>query len=53
VRITRENIEIPTEKITGYLLVSKEKNDKSAFLANLGYTLNNWSELINDIRQGN
>jgi hypothetical protein len=29
-----EYIEIPEEKITGYLLVAKEKNDKSAFLAN-------------------
>ena len=50
-RIAPEQIEIPLEKITGYLLIAKEKNDKSAFLANLGYTIITWTDLINDIRQ--
>ena len=49
--LTREQIEIPVEKITDYLLVPKEKNDKSAFLAKLGYTLNNWGDLVYDIEQ--
>ena len=50
-RIAAEQIEIPREKITGYLLVPKEKNDKSVFLANLGYTIDNWSDLAYDIEQ--
>jgi hypothetical protein len=50
-RITIEHIEIPLEKINGYLLVPKDNNDKSAFLANLGYTIANSDELINDIKQ--
>jgi hypothetical protein len=45
-----DKIEIPPEKITDYLLVLKEKNDKSAFLAQLGYTIENWSLLIDDIK---
>ena len=32
-------------------MVPKEKNDKSDFLANLGYTMNNWGDLVNDIKQ--
>jgi hypothetical protein len=51
VRIPIDHLEIPAGKITQYLLVSKEKNDKSAFLANLGYTINNWGDLVNDIKQ--
>ena len=49
-QIALEYIEIPAEKITAYLLVAKEKNDKSHFLANLGYTLESWRELEKDIK---
>lgn len=48
-KIAAEQVEIPKEKITGYLLVHKEKNDKSAFLSKLGYSIENWEELANDI----
>jgi hypothetical protein len=42
---------IESAKITHYLLVPKEKNDKSKFLNDLGYTLENWQELEEDIRR--
>jgi hypothetical protein len=42
---------IDPTKITHYLLVPKEKNDKSKFLYKLGYNLENWQELENDIRK--
>jgi hypothetical protein len=45
-----EKIEIPAEKLKDYLLVQKEKNDKSAFLLKLGYTKENWNELQDDIK---
>jgi hypothetical protein len=34
--IPEEKIEIAEEKLTDYLLVQKEKNDKSGFLLKLG-----------------
>lgn len=37
-------------KLTHYLLVHQEKNDKSAFLNQLGYVLEKWEELEADIR---
>ena len=46
-----EKIEIPDEKITDYLLVQKEKNDKSEFLNRLGYTAERWKELVSDIKK--
>ena len=48
--ISPHEIEMPITKITEYLLVKKEKNDKSAFLAKLGYTIENYNELVNDIK---
>jgi hypothetical protein len=42
---------IDSAKITHYLLVPKEKNDKSKFLNELGYMLENWQELEADIRK--
>jgi hypothetical protein len=36
-----ENIVIPDDKITRYLLVQKTRNDKSKFLAQAGFTLDN------------
>ncbi len=49
-KIPIDKIEIAEEKITNYLLVKKKKNDKSAFLNQLGYTLENSNELVNDIK---
>lgn len=43
-------IEIPVEKITEYLLVKKEKKDKLKFLVSLGYSKENYRELLNDIK---
>jgi hypothetical protein len=40
VRIPEDSI-IPDAKITGYLLVPKPRNDKSKFLAQAGFTLEN------------
>jgi hypothetical protein len=42
---------IESAKITHYLLIPKEKNDKSKFLNELGYALENWQELEADIRK--
>ena len=49
VQIRADKVEIPSEKITDYLLVQKAKNDKSEFLSKLGYSLKNWNELEIDI----
>jgi 3-hydroxy-3-methylglutaryl CoA synthase len=48
-KLLREQLVISIEKIVNYLLVKKEKNDKSSFLKKLGYTQNNVAELIEDI----
>ena len=48
-RLKFEQLDISIEKITEYLLVSKLKNDKSKFLMSLGYTFENWEELLKDI----
>ena len=45
-----DNILIAPEKLTQYLLVEKKRNDKSKWLAQAGYTLENWQELENDLR---
>lgn len=50
-KLAEDQIVIPAEKITAYLLVKKEKNDKSIFLNVLGYSYDNWEELANDIKQ--
>ena len=44
------NIIIDPAKITHYLLVPKDKNDKSKFPNELGYSFDNWEELVNDIQ---
>lgn len=41
---------IAPEKLTQYLLVLKKRNDKSKWLAQAGYTLENWQELERDLR---
>lgn len=38
------------EKLIKYLLVSLPKDDKSKFLAQAGYTLENWQQLERDLR---
>jgi hypothetical protein len=45
----KQTIIVEKAKITDYLLVWKEKNDKSAFLNRLGYYQNNWEDLQNEI----
>jgi hypothetical protein len=41
--------EIPREKITGYLLVRQQRNDKSGFLEKGGYCLESADTLIADL----
>jgi hypothetical protein len=43
--------QIAAEKLTGYLLVKRPIGDKSQFLRQAGYTLDNWDILEQDIRQ--
>ena len=44
---------IPEPKLTKYLLVFKPRNDKSQFLAQAGFTLDNWLALKTAIQQLN
>jgi hypothetical protein len=44
---------IPEVKLTKYLLVYKPRNDKSQFLAQAGFTLDNWQVLKTAIQQLN
>jgi hypothetical protein len=44
------NAVIPQEKLTQYPLVLLPKDDKSKFLAQAGYTLDNWQQLEQDLR---
>jgi outer membrane receptor for Fe3+-dicitrate len=41
---------IAQAKLTQYLLVLLPKDDKSKFLAQAGYTLDNWQQLEQDLR---
>lgn len=41
---------IAEAKLTQYLLVPLPKDDKSKFLAQAGYTLDNWQQLEQDLR---
>jgi hypothetical protein len=45
-----ESAIIAEEKLTQYLLVLLPKDDKSKFLAQAGYTLDNWQQLEYDLR---
>lgn len=45
-----ENTLIAAEKRTQYLLVLRKRNDKSRWLAQAGYTLENWQLLEEDFR---
>lgn len=42
---------IERSKLTEYLLVWRAENDKSLFLKRLGYSVEHWEELADDIRQ--
>jgi hypothetical protein len=44
------NVIIAPQKLTQYLLIFKKQNDKSKWLAQGGYTLENWMELEQDLR---
>jgi hypothetical protein len=46
-----KDAEIPAEKLTRYLLVYRVRNDKSGFLAQAGFTLENPAVLEQAIRQ--
>lgn len=48
-RVPVERVEVSSEKTTEYLLIKKDKNDKSGFLLDLGYSLDRWRELETDI----
>ena len=45
------NAIIAKEKLTKYLLVRQQQNDKSQFLEQAGYTLKNWQQLEQDLRK--
>ena len=42
---------IAGDKLTRYLLLSQAHGDKSAFLAQVGYTLRNADDLLRDLRR--
>ncbi len=46
-----ESTLISPEKLTDYLLTFKKRNDKSRWLAKLGYTIENWKALEYDLRK--
>jgi hypothetical protein len=46
----RENTIISDEKLKEYLLAPRKRNDKFKWLAQAGYTLENWRTLQNDLR---
>ena len=44
-----ENVVIADDKLLQYLLLPREENDKSEFLAIAGYTLDTWEVLKKDL----
>jgi hypothetical protein len=44
-----EDVVIPADKLVRYLLLPREENDKSHFLAIAGYTLGTWEVLARDL----
>lgn len=48
--ILASNAFISPEKLTQYLLTPRKRNDKSRWLAQAGYRLENWRVLENDLR---
>ncbi|GFE67890.1 DUF6883 domain-containing protein [Chroococcus sp. FPU101] len=45
------NATVPEAKVTKYLLKKLPKDDKSGFLAQAGYTLENWQQLKQDLKK--
>ena len=45
------DVVIAPDKLRHYLLLPREENDKSQFLAVAGYTSANWQTLDHDLRQ--
>ncbi|ACK70736.1 conserved hypothetical protein [Gloeothece citriformis PCC 7424] len=45
------NAIISPNKLTQYLLIPLPKDDKSQYLAQGGYTLDNWQQLERDLRE--
>ena len=46
-----EHVLISQDKLIRYLLLPREENDKSQFLAAAGYTLSDWDVLEHDLHQ--
>jgi hypothetical protein len=46
-----QNASIPTAKLTQYLLIPLPRDDKSQFLARAGYSLENWQQLEQDLKE--
>ena len=46
-----QNAIISPNKLTNYLLILLRKDDKSQYLAQGGYTLDNWQQLERDLRE--
>lgn len=46
-----ENAVIALDKLTKYLLVKRAIGDKSEFLRQAGYTIDNWEQLERDMRR--
>jgi len=46
-----KEVVVTRDKLLRYLLLPREENDKSKFLASAGYTLANWEVLLEDLRQ--
>jgi len=46
-----EHTMIPDDKLLRYLLLPRDENDKSAFLAIAGYTLATWEVLKRDLHE--
>jgi hypothetical protein len=46
-----QNVSIPDDKFTQYLLVKREFDDKSKFLLSAGFTLENYYFLIRELKQ--
>ena len=50
VKLPGDTVIVP-EKLTRYLLVKRTFDGKSQFLRQAGYTLDNWEQLEQDLRQ--
>ena len=51
IKLSDDQVIIPHENLTAYLLVPKERDDKSQFLAQAGFTQDNPNELDTALRR--